>query len=877
MRLHRMRLRNFGGVLDKTIDFGPNVTVVAGPNEVGKSSFQAALHLLFLYPDNSNATPVRSFIPTDQDNTGPEVELEAEAEPYRFVYRERWRYKPKTELVIRAPQPANFTGRDAHDRAKLILDEAADFALFEALQLVQGDPLAQADLDESFSLSRALDGAAGGTDPGAEHDSLYEAVVQAYERYWTPRTGKESGELVAARELAGATEAAWQALEGQLADLDAYVQAVASGERRLERQEKVILGRRKHLAEQQDQADAIARLERQISELAAAEAKASLVLTQASNARHERMKALESEDAAREQIRQIEEQLAPAQGRSATLREAAERTKHAYEQSRTAYERAVQARKTAEAVVDYLKAKSAYASLKNRIGLIDGLRSKHARLEAEIERIRVDDMSLKALQEAHNALQVAAGKLEAQAPNIVLEARQAIALTTKGAEQQTLPAGQLLELPVIEPLTLEVPEVLSLRIDPGSTLAERQAERDGAADSLAILCDRLGVKDLSEAQEKHRHRGELLQAMRAAEAELGILLDGKQPENLMAAQARHGATLKEMEPMNLPAPETLEEAESVLRDAREKAQAQESSRDECDDEFRRAERAANDAARGLQALNTRLALARDVLAKAEKLLSNARAQASDESLTADLNKAAAAHEQAKAALEDGQSQLAARSPEAARIGLRSAEDAFERAKDERDQLRDELNRARGQLASLRDQGLQEKRDEAKAEYEQAHREFTSVARRANAARRLHRTLVAHREAARRRYLAPFQEHVERLVRLVQAPDLRLTFHDDLSVQARTVGDTTVPFASLSGGAKEQIGLACRLAAAMLVADGGGVPVLLDDTLGYSDPDRLPKLGAMIDYASRSVQIVIFTCQPERFADVGAAQTVHLET
>ena len=63
---------------------------------------------------------------------------------------------------------------------------------------------------------------------------------------------------------------------------------------------------------------------------------------------------------------------------------------------------------------------------------------------------------------------------------------------------------------------------------------------------------------------------------------------------------------------------------------------------------------------------------------------------------------------------------------------------------------------------------------------------------------------------------------------------------------------------------------------MLVAEGGGVPVLLDDTLGYSDPDRLPKLGAMIDHAGRSVQIVIFTCQPERFADVGAAQTVHLE-
>ncbi len=50
------------------------------------------------------------------------------------------------------------------------------------------------------------------------------------------------------------------------------------------------------------------------------------------------------------------------------------------------------------------------------------------------------------------------------------------------------------------------------------------------------------------------------------------------------------------------------------------------------------------------------------------------------------------------------------------------------------------------------------------------------------------------------------------------------------------GPVTVPYANLIGGAQEQSGLACRLAAAMLVADAGGVPVLRDATLGYSDPE-----------------------------------------
>ncbi|MDJ0893276.1 MAG: AAA family ATPase [Gammaproteobacteria bacterium] len=876
MHLHRMTLRNFAGVRGQTVEFAPNVTVVAGPNEVGKTSFQAALRLLFQYPDNSNATPIRRIVPAGQDNTGPEVELAAEVGPYEFVYRKRWRYLPMTELVVRTPAPANLVGRDAHNRARAILEEASDFALFEALQLMQGAPLAQADLEAGPSLSQALDKAAGGGDPAAENDSFYQAVTQVYTQYWTLKTGRETGELAAAREAATEAETALLGFQGQLAELAGYAEAVTSGERDLERQEQIIHGQRKRLEEQEAKSEAIAALEKAVAELRTSEAKAALVLAQASTAHCERERHRQDETEAKAQVERLEEQLALARRQLTALQKTADTQKEAADGARQAYASAARERASAESIVSYLSARTAHASLQHKLGQIEDLMSKRSLAEAEIQRLLVDDAGLQALQDAHHAWRVASSLLEAQAPSIRLHARRPVTLTTEAAAPRNLAAGEAWEQPVTGALVLDVPEVLTLQVAPGATLADRQDECRAAADELARLCGTLGVKDLSEAQDQHRRRRALSQAVASADAEIRLLEDGRQLSDLRKAQARHAAALRETETLNLSMPDSLDAAEAALGTARDTAQTTESRREELSAELELAEHAARQAAQEEQDLSTRLSLASDAFSRAGELLRRQRAQSADEELANHLQEATAAHAEAQKAVEGGRSKLAASSPDTARLELQSARDALERAKSDRDGLRDELNRARGRLASLRDRGLQEKRDAAQAKYQHAQRQFESTARRANAVRRLHRTLSAHRDAAKRKYLAPFQQRVEGLVRLVQGADVRLTLNDDLSVQARTIGDTTIPFESLSGGAREQIGLACRLAAAMLVADGGGVPVLLDDTLGYSDPDRLPKLGAMIDHAGRHVQIVIFTCQPTRFADVGAAITVHLD-
>ena len=48
-----------------------------------------------------------------------------------------------------------------------------------------------------------------------------------------------------------------------------------------------------------------------------------------------------------------------------------------------------------------------------------------------------------------------------------------------------------------------------------------------------------------------------------------------------------------------------------------------------------------------------------------------------------------------------------------------------------------------------------------------------------------------------------------------------------------------------------------------------MPVVIDDALGFTDPDRLTKMGAVFDAVGGDGQVIVLTCSPQRYASVGA--------
>jgi hypothetical protein len=180
-----------------------------------------------------------------------------------------------------------------------------------------------------------------------------------------------------------------------------------------------------------------------------------------------------------------------------------------------------------------------------------------------------------------------------------------------------------------------------------------------------------------------------------------------------------------------------------------------------------------------------------------------------------------------------------------------------------------------ELSVFGSEGRQGKLDAAEIELEHACSHHAQVGRRARAAQLLRSVMGRHRDNTRQRYVEPYRCELHRLGRPVFGPSFEVDVDSDLCIRSRTLDGTTVPYESLSGGAKEQLGILARLAGAALVAKEDAVPIVIDDALGFTDPDRLAKMGELFDTVGEHGQVIVLTCSPDRYDGVTGAHRIDL--
>ena len=54
-----------------------------------------------------------------------------------------------------------------------------------------------------------------------------------------------------------------------------------------------------------------------------------------------------------------------------------------------------------------------------------------------------------------------------------------------------------------------------------------------------------------------------------------------------------------------------------------------------------------------------------------------------------------------------------------------------------------------------------------------------------------------------------------------------------------------------------------------------MPILIDDALGFTDPDRLVKMAEVFDTLGERGQVIVLTCTPARYDGVKDAQRIEL--
>jgi len=883
MHLLRVRLRNYRGVHERTIDLAPRgVTVIEGPNEAGKSSLAEAIGIVFDLPDSTQRQVVRELQPVDRD-AGTQVEVDVETGPYRFTLTKRFNKDRETRLTVTAPRVEHHTGREAHDRAQQILAETIDVTLWRALCVQQGGGGEQAPLAACPSLAAALDAAAGGDQHAGEAElGLLERVTAEYLTYFTERGGP-------GRTLREAAAATIDAI-ARVTDIEARLAAIDHDVDRAGELDRELVTARAELAAAEAAADAARSRAQTAHDLAGdverLAAEAATCDLQAAGARRDR-----DDRAAR--VAELERLAAEAAEHRTAAARAQEQLTDADAELRVwtaERDRRAAAATTAETVLEvrrrdheHRRDQQTLADRRARRQRVATALDVAAGARELLARAPLTEADLATIRHLDLKVRETAAALEAGSPTVAIEATTHVSVIVDGAthlaDEGDGDADRVTTVVhPLEKMTVEVPDVVRVTVTPGTRAEDLVVAHANACLALGRALAAAGVADLAAAEGAAREAAAARGALADAEAVLEQQLGGRRLDDLdeeiawLTAATADYATKRGQLP---PAPSDDADVTHALAEAeREAAQAGTllAEAQTAVDRITAGRAAARAEQQREQALADRTTVREE---EARSALSVARAATPDLDLEPRLATANAAAAAAHAAYDAARRALDDADPASAAAIVANTTEVRHAARQRLRRLEDARVEVGARLDVRGDEGWFEALGDACAARDAALRHEASLTSRAAAARMLYETMVACRDETRRSYQAPLRATVDELGRVLYGPTFSVEFDDELQIARRVLDGVALPFHQLSGGAQEQLALLGRLACAMLVSEDGGVPLVLDDTLGATDPERLQRMGAVLRVAGERCQVVVLTCSPQRYRHVGGARVIKL--
>ncbi|MGV0691880.1 hypothetical protein ABQE59_17520, partial [Mycolicibacillus trivialis] len=521
--------------------------------------------------------------------------------------------------------------------------------------------------------------------------------------------------------------------------------------------------------------------------------------------------------------------------------------------------------------LDRLTERAETDRLSDRLERIETTVGERDALRAELAAITITEATLRGIEDAAGAVDRAEAALTAISATLRFTALADLEIRD-GEERRALGAGESWSTTATAATRLEVPGVLTVRVEPGADARTAEDDAAGARTRLAAVLADAGVADLAAAREADRRRRDLQSRCDQLGATVEALRGDDPIERLRERLERLRATQTEPEPG---APTDVDSARAALADA-EAARAETAGRHTALQE-RAAEATALATERSTSAavVTNDLDTHRGQLAAATERLSEARERAGDDALAAAVEEAQRAATEADERVAELRRQLAGGDAETVLAERDRAIAAAEHLDAEHRRTTAELRDIAVELAVIGTEGRHSRLDAAETEHAHAADEHARIGRRARAVELLRSVLRRHRDDTRRRYVEPFRTEIERLGRPVFGSSFEVDVDTGLRIVSRTLDGCTVPYDALSGGAKEQLGILTRLAGAALVAKEDSVPVLIDDALGFTDPQRLGKMSQVFDTVGSRGQVIVLTCTPERYQGIGDAHRIEL--
>jgi energy-coupling factor transporter ATP-binding protein EcfA2 len=898
MRLKSITIRNYRVHRDVTVPLDESRTLIGGPNECGKSTLVEAVHRALFLKSKVTGDVQKSMV-SSRFAGSPEVEVAFTAAGSDYLLTKRFSGTTGSTRLVELGG-STWSGEEAETHLNSLLkvedvgggrgvgERAAQ--QWSHLWVWQGqsgsDPSEHATLQRDCLLQRLQQtggAAALQSDLDARLAARFAAAREAiFTQAGKPKTGSELDKAGNAKEEANADRL--RAAE--------RVEKLRGAVRDFEQSTQIIETAKANLQKLNLQKEAVDAKQARVSELRANEA-AQLPGATAAADKHQTLKRVDSDiSGLRVQVQELQDALKPRNEETTRLAAALEEARQLSTGAAQSHETAANRARTARLLRDLDGA--CVTRFETDVRLQE-LLVKHAQVLAhqnELTRLReelaklpeVATPKLKKLQKLEAEMNQSEAALKAMAAGIeVIAAREPVQV---GGDSLVVGQSQV----VTEPTEIVVGHSLRLRISPGggTSLQEARNQAQESRRDLREQLDVLGITSVAEASEVHVRRQDLAVKIDNAEAALESLDAINLPAALAEARQAAAAALAEVERRSTQVPDFTSPV--ALADAKPRLAAAELAVNEAESAETQSKKLRDTEAKKFASAETALKDHQSAIAQQNNQLIGLNAQlqlllrthGDDAARAAALAEAKSTKDAAESLLTATRRALAELQPEL----LETDQKRLKRACEQAGETKRDAETARAVAeAALRSDGSDDPEAGlalATARAISAQDHLASVRRKAEAIRLLDQLFLEEQRALAERFTSPFAERISVYLQCLFGVGARATVtlannaFAGLQLVRPSIGGGAVPFDSLSGGAREQVAAAVRLAMAeILAADHDGcLPLVFDDAFAYSDPERVQTLQRMLDLAAANgLQLIILSCTPSDYAALGASRVL----
>lgn len=869
MKIRELTIENFRLFQTpfKLSGFADGLNLICEPNETGKSTVLDAMRsVLFTRYRSSAAEAYRPY----GTRTAPTVSLEFEVGGDKWMLRKRFLQSPSVSLEGAGER---LTSDDAEARLQQLLgfdpgrssssvDESGALGLLWVEQAASFSP-ERPGLRARRTIEGLLAAEIGAVTGGRRAEAVRSAIETSLLEFFT-RAGAPRARLAAAHKAFDEATARVNASRAQVDLLDAVHAAIDrdSGELRRVREE---LGDPELDAAIRKSHAAKVRALNASSALDAAKARAAQLEAE----RTQVLEAQRKRGADREAVVEAQLALTTALRAEAAFVPTLERARTEETQ---ASDRLVEARRSGDlseearkSTVESLTLARSQAATRGAFERLDAANLVFDLITHVQEALDKEAMTVEALaglQVAERNVAAARAAFEAGSGSI------SVNLTEAGRARVTINgvAASANEIRVIDPVTITVDGVGTFVVSPAASSGAAAAAKLSAAIAVRDrLLKAVGQADLATAEVAARRRQKLADDINGLSAQLSAACPA---DKVLGIAAGREALVLHLEAKARPAAaQPLDEmqfaADAAQAAAAEMQLAERARTQEHAVALRVRTEAEADHARFVAGVSQ----AQVTLSSAAALLERSVGAASDAAITEAVRVAEDA-----AAIANGILATASRDAEDLdEVDKRVAAAERRKATLERAQteLRVKIADATGRAHELGGQGPSTELGAALEAAELAESDVARLTFEGEALKLLKSVLDQASSEAAQRYLEPVTRRVDPYVRRL-LPEARLGFDEKFGPQTLDRGGLSEAVANLSKGTQEQLAVLTRLGFAELLAERGSpASLILDDSLVFSDDDRLETMVEILSDAANKMQIIVLTCRGRAFRAVDA--------